>query len=242
MTPDEGEARDVGARRASPFLAALQLGDSLFPSGAFSHSYGLEALVADGIVRDASSLGLLLEVQLREKMAVADLPALLAAHDAAVRGDDQLPIQVDRALTAVKLAREDREGSARMGRRLLAECARLAPSRALSAHLGAVEGGEAPGNSAVALGLATQSMGVEAPDAALVACYSFCSSAVSAAMRLLRIGHGETQAVLRSCHPAMADAVERARRTPWTEMVPCTPQLDIASARHERAQARLFAS
>jgi urease accessory protein len=60
---------------ASPFLAALQLGDSLFPSGAFSHSYGLEALVADGIVCDASSLGLLLGVQLREKMAVADLPA-----------------------------------------------------------------------------------------------------------------------------------------------------------------------
>jgi urease accessory protein len=227
---------------ASPFLAALQLGDSLFPSGAFSHSYGLEALVADGIVCDASSLGLLLGVQLREKMAVADLPALLAAHEAAGRGDEERPVQVDRALTAVKLAREDREGSARVGRRLLAECARLAPSRALSAHLRSVERGEAPGNSAVALGLATQSMGVEAPDAALVACYSFCSSVVSAAMRLLRIGHGETQAVLRSCHPVMVAAVERARRTPWTEMAPSTPELDVAYARHERAEARLFAS
>jgi urease accessory protein len=198
--------------------------------------------VADGIVRDASSLGLLLGVQLREKMAVADLPALLAAHGAAERGDERGPMLVDRALTAVKLAREDRVGSARVGRRLLVECARLAPSRALAAHLRAVERGEAPGNSAVALGLATQSMGVEAPDAALVACYSFCSSAVSAAMRLLRIGHGEAQAVLRSCQPVMAAAVERARRTPWTEMVPCTPQLDVASARHERADARLFSS
>jgi urease accessory protein len=227
---------------ASPFLAALQLGDSLFPSGAFSHSFGLEALVADGVVRDAASLRLLLEAQLREKLAVADLPALLAVHDAAEAGDEGRPVQVDRALTAVKLAREDREASARMGRRLLAECARLAPSRALSAHLAAVERGEAPGNSAVALGLATQSMGVAGPEAALVACYSFCSSAVSAAMRLLRVGHGETQAVLRSCHPAMAAAVGRARRTSWTEMVPCTPELDIAHARHERAEARLFAS
>ena len=37
-------------------LAALQLGDSLFPSGGFTLSHGLETLSAAGLVRDADSL------------------------------------------------------------------------------------------------------------------------------------------------------------------------------------------
>lgn len=226
----------------SSFLSALQLADSLFPSGAFAHSYGLEQLVADGVVRNADSLRLLLEVELHERLARADLAALLAAHDAAGRGDERRPVLADRALISVKLAREDREGSMRVGRRLLVECARLAPSPALAAHLGAVERAQAPGNAAVALGLGAAAMGMEGREAALLAAYTYCSTQVAAALRLLRLGHGEAQAALRAAQPAMAAAVELATRTPWNELMPCGPQLDAASARHERTEARLFAS
>jgi urease accessory protein len=36
----------------SQLLALLQLNDSAFPSGAFTHSYGLEQLVRQVVVRD----------------------------------------------------------------------------------------------------------------------------------------------------------------------------------------------
>ena len=32
------------------WLAALQFSDSIFPSGAFTQSHGLESLVADGLI------------------------------------------------------------------------------------------------------------------------------------------------------------------------------------------------
>jgi urease accessory protein len=89
-------------------LTALQLGDSLFPSGAFAHSHGLESLVADRQVTDAAELQVLLRVHLLGRLASADLPALLAAHGAAASGDIELVLRVDRALTVVKLAREER--------------------------------------------------------------------------------------------------------------------------------------
>jgi urease accessory protein UreF len=48
--------------------------------------------------------------------------------------------------------------------------------------------------------------------------------------------------VLRLVQPLMVDAVDIASRVPWREMRSSAFQLDIAVARHERAQARMFAS
>jgi urease accessory protein len=224
------------------FLAALQLGDSLFPSGAFAQSSGLETLVADGEVVDATGLRALLGGHLLHRLARADLPVLLAVHAAAAAGDLDTVLEADRLLVAVKLGREERTASARMGRRIAVEAARQAPTVALTAFAEAVAGGRCPGCAAVAQGLAAQAFGIPATEAALIACYAFGSSLVGAALRLMRIGHGDAQAVLRDCRPDMAAAVELARLADWRDPRPFAPQLDVAGARHERAAARLFAS
>jgi urease accessory protein len=224
------------------FLAALQLGDSLFPSGAFTQSSGLETLVADGEVTGAAGLRALLRTHLRHRMARADLPILLAAHAAASAADLDAILEADRLLAAVKLSREERSASTRMGRRIAIEAARLAPGPALVAYLEAIREGRAPGNAAVAQGVAAEAMGIPAAGAALLACYSFGAGLVSAALRLMRIGHGDAQAILRDCRTDMAAAVAAAQAADWRDPRPCAPQLDIAGARHERAAARLFAS
>jgi urease accessory protein len=145
-------------------------------------------------------------------------------------------------LSAVKLAREERTASARMGGRIAVEAARLAPGDALAGFARSVAAGGTPGNAAVALGLAAQAMGIAAPAAALIACYSFGSGLVAAALRLMRIGHGDAQAILRDCRPDMVSAVEVALAADWRDPRPCTPHLDVAGARHEQAVVRLFAS
>jgi urease accessory protein len=226
----------------SGLLAALQLGDSLFPSGAFTQSAGLETLVADGEVRDPPDLRALLRTHLHHRLARADLPVLLAAHAAAAAGDLDTVLEADRLLAAVKLAREERAASARMGRRIAIEAARLAPGPVLAAFVEAVRGGRSPGGAAVAQALAAEAMGIAASPAALLACYSFGAGLVSAALRLMRIGHGDAQAVLRDCRPDMVAAIAAARAADWRDPRPSAPQLDVAGARHERAPARLFAS
>jgi urease accessory protein len=224
------------------FLAALQLGDSLFPSGAFTQSSGLETLVADGEVTDPAGLRALLRTHLTHRLARADLPVLLAVHAAAAAGDLDTILQADRLLAAVKLAREERTASARMGRRIAVEAARLAPTPALTAFIEATAAGRCPGGAAVAQGLAAHAFGIPAERAALLACYTFGSALVAAALRLMRVGHGDAQAVLRDCRTDMAAAVEVAERADWRDPRPCVPHLDVASARHEGAAARLFAS
>jgi urease accessory protein len=219
--------------KATPLLAALQLGDSAFPSGAFTQSYGLETLVAERAVSSAADVEAVLAVHLRHRLAKADLPALLAAHRAAAQDNVDLVIQIDGVLTAIKMTREDRQASHRMGARLMTEARRLAPHPVLESS---------PQNAAVAFGLAGLAMGLSARESAFTYAYSFASSLVSASMRLLRMGHGDAQALLRRSHPAIERAVDDAETVPWDGLCPFAPRLEMAAARHERSPARLFAS
>jgi urease accessory protein len=65
---------------------------------------------------------------------------------------------------------------------------------------------------------------------------------ISAAMRLTRIGHGDAQKVLHQSQQVMVEAVAIASQLPWQKICSSAFQLDIAMARHERAEARMFAS
>jgi urease accessory protein len=144
-----------------------------------------------------------------------------------------LVIQIDGVLTAIKMTREDRQASHRMGARLMTEARRLAPHPVLESS---------PQNAAVAFGLAGLAMGLSARESAFTYAYSFASSLVSASMRLLRMGHGDAQALLRRSHPAIERAVDDAETVPWDALCPFAPRLEMAAARHERSPARLFAS
>jgi urease accessory protein len=180
-----------------------------------------------------------LEMSLLQRMASADLPALLAAHSA----EQAEVLAIDHRLSAVKLSREERDASVRVGRRVAVEVLRLVPDdKALSVFIQAIEASRTPGNASVAQGIAAAALGIPAHSAALGACHSFATALISAAMRLTRLGHRDAQAALRSVQPVMVEAVAIASNVPWQKIRSSAFQLDIAVARHERAEARMFAS
>jgi urease accessory protein len=222
-----------------PLLGLLQLADSAFPSGAFTLSHGLETLVADRAVRSADDVAALLEVSLLDRLARADLMVLLAVHDAP---DLEAILELDKRLSTVKLASDDRIASQRVGRRLAIEASRLVDDALLAGYVAALADGRAEGNTAVAQGLATRAFGVPAPDAALGAAWTFASGLCASAVRLGVLGHGQAQRILREAGPAMRSAVERAAAGDPRDLRPSSPQLDVALARHETAAAHLFAS
>jgi len=220
-------------------LGLLQLADSAFPSGAFTFSHGLETLVEEGAVRSAADVAGLLEVSLLDRLGRADLVILLAVHEAA---DLDEVLELDRQLSTVKLAVDDRVASQRVGRRLAIEVSRLVDDERVAAYVVALSDGRAMGNAAVALGEATRAFGVPSTDAALGAAWSFSSGLCAAAVRLGLMGHGDGQRILRDAGPIMARAVEQAAAADPSDLRPSAPELDVALARHETAAAHLFAS
>ena len=266
----------MAARAAQPshdlaLLRLLQLGDSGFPSGAYTLSHGLETLVADGLLRSGDALPGLIKVHLLARFARSDLVSLLAAHDAArdVADDaastaahdaaraagsdaardapqpadaDRRIMSIDRRLTASKLAADERLGSERVGRRLAVEVSRLIAADRIIAFLAAVEAGDAPGNAAVAFGLAGEALGIDRRRTALAAASAQVVGLVAAAVRLGLIGHGAGQQCIAGAAPVIVAAVDLASSGDWRDLRPSAPQFDIALARHERAPARSFVS
>jgi urease accessory protein len=226
---------------ALSFLGSLQLADSFFPSGLYTLSHGLEAFAQAGQF-SADTLEALLADYLRHGVGPADGVALACAHRAVAVGDLDLAARADARLTAVKLPREARETSLRTGRQLLALAAQVFGGDALGPYAARVHRGVAPGNHAVALGLAMATLGIPRERAVAGELYAFAASCVGASVRLAAIDHRVAQLVLHRLKPVIAEAARAARDKGVRDIAGCVPLVDVMAMRHERAEVRLFMS
>ena len=223
---------------AAADLAALQFGDSFFPSGAVSFSLGLETLHADGIVTDAATLDAFLGDQVTERWATSERAFLAAAHAAcpdwgAVAGIDDLQ-------EAMTFAQELREGSRKGGAALLGVHARMETPGA-AAYRARVRAGAAQGHLAVVQGVVLAGAGLDLARAEAVSLHGLCATILGAALRLGLIGHLDGQIMLRGLRPRMAALL--ARPAPGVcDAWSYAPLADVAAARHEQAPVRLFSN
>ena len=231
-----------------PWLAALlQTADSLFPTGAYAHSGGLETLAASGVVSDASSLAAFLRGRIVPMLGQYELPYLGFALAAAGAGDLAALAALDREFGAGKLPREAREASVQIGNQRLRMLARAgSPANAgggtAEAFGAAVARGEADGHAAVVCGLQAHCQGAPVAAAMTAYFYGSLSGYCSAALKLIRIGQEGCQGVLSETLALTPATVAHALMVPREEAGWCDPALEIAAARHERAFARLFIS
>jgi urease accessory protein len=219
-------------------LLALQHGDSFFPGGAVSFSWGLEALYRDGEISDADAVMRLAAGQLRSRWAAFDRPVLLHAHGLA--GDGAALRHLDHLVEALTLAREFRDGSRRMGAALLAVHSRLGTEGAED-YRGSVMRGEAHGHLAVVQGLVWRSVGLGEHSVQAAAAHGFCVGLLGAAIRLGLIGHIASQHCLRAMRETIRDILATPP-APLDEIGAFAPHIDAAAMRHEVQSIRLFAN
>ena len=98
-------------------LAVLQFGDSFFPSGAVSFSWGLEGLSDSGVVTGADAVRAFVIGQLRARWAEFDRPVVVAAHRARMDLDEVSAI--DAQVEMQSPCAELRSASRRMGEAML---------------------------------------------------------------------------------------------------------------------------
>ncbi|MBT4888198.1 MAG: urease accessory protein UreF [Rhodospirillales bacterium] len=227
---------------ASLLLASLQHGDSFFPSGAVSFSWGLETLFSEGALTNADDIEAFARTQLQGRWAGFDRSVLISAHDAASLKDgdiDELH-RIDAIVETQTLAREMRDGSHRSGLALLRVHEKMG-TPGTSSYYDDIRGNKTRGHLSVMQGFVWARCGITKFDAQVIAAHALCVGLLGAALRLGAIGHVDSQRILAS----LRDPIDLilCHEAPVLERVHAfTPHSEIAVMRHETADSRLFAN
>ena len=220
----------------------LQTADSFYPTGAYAHSHGLEALVQSGVVHDRATLRTFLFDYMLPALARTDLPLAVQAWAAAGETPDWERLRALCLLgAALRGAREPREASRSIGRQRLALAAALHRGFAAEFNRRAVAGDwPAPASLAAVVEGRTLGVPLEAVLAALV--YTTATGFVTASIKLLRLGQNSCQTLLAETLAQTPALIAQALRLDPGDIGAFNPWWDIAAARHETADFRLFIS
>jgi urease accessory protein len=220
-------------------MRVLQFGDSVLPIGSFAFSNALEPAVQAGTVTDAATLAEFARTITR-RAATSDGIALLHAHRAAAADDIDGIVEADRAAFERKLDEEARTMAVRMGRKL-AETGLVATGVPLAGKwLDLARAGGTPGTYPAALGVMFAGLGSPEQDAFAVHQYGTAMTTLSAALRLMRIGHHEVQAILAAICATVTGDYAEIRDAALSDMAGFAPAADVLAAMHARSHVRLF--
>jgi len=217
----------------------LQFGESMLPIGGFAFSGGLESAVQKGIVTDAATLEAFARTAV-EQAAMGDGIAVVWAHRAAAVGDVDELMRIDERVYARKLSSETRTMSVRMGKKFAELGADVTGAPLLATWRDRVGAGRTPGCYPVTLALNFAAQGLAERDAFVVHHYGVASMILSAALRLMKIGHVDTQRMLYRLNADADAAYDEAARTRLEDMAGFAPLTEILAAAHVKAHVRLF--
>jgi urease accessory protein len=219
-------------------LQAIWQADGMFPSGSFAFSYGVEGVTALRPKLDGAALTELTTAILRQRWATCDRVALVQAFRHS--RDLEIIASIDRAVEASTFGETLRDGSRRNGASFLASHARLGEAAALGLR-DAVRSNLCLGHIAVMQGAVWQAIGLDEHLAQLASGYGVAAGVIAAVVRLGAIGALEGQKVLRDCL-AVIEALAAQPVSGDDEFSSFVPFVEIAAARHARADLRLFAN
>ncbi len=223
-------------------VGLLQAGDSFYPTGSYAHSFGLESLVLDGVVHDRATLKEFIFRSTLPSLRHAELPLAAHAWRAFGEADWKRIGELCVLSSALKTAREARMASENIGRQRAELAANLRGSALAQEFLRRSAAENWPASAAVSAALEGRVLG--APLAAVLAgiTYATLSSLLAAAMKILRLGQNAAQSLLTEALAASPALIAAAEITPMEEIGWFNPWLDIAAARHETADSRMFIS
>jgi len=211
----------------------------MFPIGGFAFSGGLESAVQKRVVTDADTLEAYARTAV-EQAALGDGIAVVRAHRAAAAGDVDDLVRIDERVYARKLSSETRTMSVRMGKKFAEMGAQVTGAPLLTAWRERIDSGATPGCYPVALAVNFAAQGLSARDAFVVHQYGVATMILSAALRLMRIGHVETHGMLYRLNSDADAAYEVAARAQLADMAGFAPLVEILAAAHVKAHVRLF--
>jgi len=210
-----------------------------YPVGSFCYSHGLEYLVENGAVSDADSLVRWLNDILLLGSGRNDAILLAHAYDAVLQGNSAALWDAADHAGAIASGAERYRESNTQGRAFAEITMATWGSPSLSEFCTSY-----PRTVAfpIAVGIAGADHGIALPLILHAYIHAFTANLVSAAVRLIPLGHTDGQRALMLSESAVAAAVAQGESGDLSQLSNAVILSDIASMLHETQNARLFRS
>lgn len=223
-------------------LSLLHLSDPTLPIGGFSHSAGLETYVQQGVVKDVETASNFITGMLEKNMQYTDAAFVSLAYDASVENNVDRLIELDNECTAVKLPREMREASNKLGTRLMKIFQPLCQSLNLNEYKHAIVEKNAMGHYCIAFGLCAHALKISKEEALAGFYYNAAVGMVTNSVKLIPLGQQDGQQILFSLQPLIHKLVQNTL-TPDRDLIGiCCTGFDIRAMQHEQLYSRLYMS
>ena len=217
-------------------MRLLQYGDSFFPSGAVSFSWGLEALVLNDAVSGREGILRFVLGQLHARWAPFERAVVAAAHRA--NGSLEAVARIDERVEILTPAEELRSGSRRMGQAMLSVFERLETPGAAD-YRGRVRHKDACGHLAVMQGFLWARTGFSEGEAIALSAHTLCIGLLGAAVRLGALTHIDAQQILAEAR-RLADLLSTDPPPDIDSAATSGIEAEIAIIQHTRNPTRMF--
>ena len=217
-------------------LHLLHISDPTLPIGGFTHSAGLETYVQQGIVFNVQTAKEFISQMLDENIQFNDAAYASLSFNAV--HDLQMLLSLDEECTAVKIPRETREASRKLGNRLL----KIFSTQFNHPFIKLIESKQSDGNYAIVFGLLTALMNIPKSDALTAFYYNAAVSMVTNSVKLIPLGQMEGQNILFDLQ-SLIDQLVIQTLDPDPDMIgKACPGFDLRCMQHEALYTRLYIS
>ncbi|MDN7245267.1 urease accessory protein UreF [Planococcus shenhongbingii] len=223
-------------------LSLFQLCDSGLPTGAFSHSFGLESYIQADVIKDQKTFFDWLKVYVHDQLIYTDGLVCRLVYDALEKQDLQEIWKWDRMLMVQNLPRETREGTQMIGDRLLKIAQSLYDFPVLAQYRERIGNKQAFAHPSIVFTMIAHGLNVSKEDAVLYYLYSASSSLVQNAVRAIPLGQTAGIMITHEFHPELQLAAQKIMELTEDDFGIASPGIELSQMQHERVNIRIFMS
>lgn len=223
-------------------LSLLQLSDPTLPIGGYAHSSGLETYVQQGIVKDVDTAKKFITGMLAQNLQYTDAAFVSLVYDAAENNDLDTILELDEECNAVKLPKEIRQASQKLGIRLMKIFEPMGNGVVAVKYKKAVYDKVTYGHYCIAFGVYANEFKLTKTDALTGFYYNAAAGFVTNCVKLIPLGQQDGQQILFSMQPLIQQLVENTLHPDKSMIGLCCSGFDIRCMQHEQLYSRLYMS
>lgn len=225
--------------RLGNLLQLCQFSDSALPIGSFAFSNGLESAIQMKFVTDDKTLKDYILISLKQS-AQLDGIYINHAYDSAANRDVKELVKLDLSYYAKRVGKEQQLMSTRIGNKLATLFLKIKKSELLVEYLAEAKKQNGQISHSIVHGIISSELSLSRSDAFGIYQYGIASMILSAAVRLMRIDHYQTQRILFEVNETVDDDYNQIENLSINDSNSFAPIFDCLITQHVNAHVRMF--